>query len=138
MAEDPKWELAILATVQGFYEKLLQEPVQGEVPVPEGLEAISLQDDHNVHETLTKMRRWLRLLDMAITPAMLRRAFTADTDPEIAEAMLRYFTRTKDTSDLNRDKTDMVATFLLPASARSWPVGAAWLRARRFPSAFAV
>ncbi|MGA9039083.1 MAG: hypothetical protein WB421_00985 [Terriglobales bacterium] len=112
MAEDPKWELAILATVQGFYEKLLQEPVQGEVPVPEGLEAISLQDDHNVHETLTKMRRWLRLLDMAITPAMLRRAFTADTDPEIAEAMLRYFTRTKDTSDLNRDKTDMVATFL--------------------------
>ena len=95
LAEDPKWELAILATVQGFYEKLLQAPVQGEVPVPQGLEAISLQDDNNVHETLTKMRRWLRLLDMAITPAMLRRAFTADTDPEIAEAMLRYFTRTK-------------------------------------------
>ena len=112
MAEDPKWELAILATVQGFYEKLLQAGVQGEVPVPHGLEAISLRDDSNVHETLNKMRRWLRLLDMAITPAMLRRAFTADTDPEIAEAMLRYFTRTKDASDLNRDKTDMVATFL--------------------------
>jgi hypothetical protein len=112
LAEDPKWELAILATVQGFYEKLLQSPVQGEVPVPQGLEAISLQDDSNVHETLGKMRRWLRLLDMAITPAMLRRAFTTDTDPEIAEAMLRYFTRTKDASDLNRDKTDMVATFL--------------------------
>jgi len=112
LAEDPKWELAILATVQGFYEKLLQEPVQGEVPVPQGLEAISLQDDNNVHETLTKMRRWLRLLDMAITPAMLRRAFTAETDPEIAEAMLRYFTRTKDASAVNRDKTDIVATFL--------------------------
>ena len=112
MAEDPKWELAILATVQGFYEKLLQTGVQGEVPVPHGLEAISLQDDSNLHETLNKMRRWLRLLDMAITPAMLRRAFTTDTDPEIAEAMLRYFTRTKDASDLNRDKTDIVATFL--------------------------
>jgi len=45
LAEDPKWELAILATVQGFYEKLLQESVEGEVPVPTGLEAVSLQDE---------------------------------------------------------------------------------------------
>jgi hypothetical protein len=113
VAEDPKWELAILATVQGFYEKLLQESVGGEVPVPAGLEAISLQQgDGAVNATLDRMRRWLRLLDHAITPAMLRRAFTTDTDPEIAEAVLRYFTRKKDTSDINRDKTDLVATFL--------------------------
>src|SRR2546429_2878508 len=58
------------------------------------------------------MRRWLRLLDQAITPAMLRRAFTSEIDPEIAEAVLRYYTRKKDTSDVNRDKTDLVATFL--------------------------
>ena len=112
MVEDPKWELAILATVQGFYEKLLQEAVRGEVPVPAGLEAISLQSDDGVQQTLSSMHRWLRLLDLAITPAMLRRAFTPDTDPEIAEAMLRYFTRTKDTSEVHRDKTDLVATFL--------------------------
>jgi hypothetical protein len=113
LAEDPKWELAILATVQGFCEKLLQESVGGEVPVPAGLEAVSLQQsDGSVTETLSAMRRWLRLLDMAITPAMLRRAFTADTDPEIAEAMLRYFTRKKDLSDVNREKTDLIATFL--------------------------
>lgn len=112
MVEDPKWELAILATVQGFYEKLLQEPVGGEVPVPSGLEAVSLQSDENLAGTLSSMHRWLRLLDMAITPAMLRRSFSADTDPEIAEAMLRYFTRKKDYSDVNRDKTDLVVTFL--------------------------
>jgi len=113
VAEDPKWELAILATVQGFNEKLLQDAVGGEVPVPSGLEAVSLQQsDGSVTETLSNMRRWLRLLDMAITPAMLRRAFTADTDPEIAEAMLRYLTRKKDPSDVNREKTDLVATFL--------------------------
>ncbi len=113
MVEDPKWELAILATVQGFYEKLLQDSIGGEVPVPAGLEAISLQEgDGEVHATLDRMRRWLRLLDHAITPAMLRRAFTSETDPEIAEAVLRYFTRKKDTSDVNRDKTDLVATFL--------------------------
>jgi len=112
VVEDPKWELAILATVQGFYEKLLQEPVGGEVPVPSGLEAISLQSDASVLETLSSMHRWLRLLDLAITPAMLRRAFSPDTDPEIAEAMLRYFTRNKDTGDVHRDKTDLITTFL--------------------------
>ena len=58
MVEDPKWELAILATVQGFYEKLLQEAVDGEVPVPAGLETVSLQDD-DVEAMLMAMRRWL-------------------------------------------------------------------------------
>jgi hypothetical protein len=112
LAEDPKWELAILATVQGFYEKLLQEAVDGEVPVPAGLEAVSLQGDNEVGAMLAAMRRWLRVLDMAISPAMLRRAFTDDTDPEIAEAMLRYFVRKRDHTDSDRDKTDIVATFL--------------------------
>jgi hypothetical protein len=110
--EDPKWELAILATVQGFYEKLLQEAVDGEVPVPAGLETVSLQGEDDVTGMLAAMRRWLRLLDMAITPAMLRRAFSDDTDPEIAEAMLRYFVRKKDHSDFDRDKTDIIVTFL--------------------------
>jgi len=112
LVEDPKWELAILATVQGFYEKLLQEFVGGEVPVPAGLEAVSLQSDDDVSGTLTSMHRWLRVLDLAITPAMLRRAFTPDSDPEVAEAMLRYYTRKKDANDVTRDKTDLVATFL--------------------------
>jgi hypothetical protein len=112
LAEDPKWELAILATVQGFYEKLLQESVEGEVPVPAGLETVSLQGDTDVGEMLGAMRRWLRLLDMAITPAMLRRAFNDETDPEIAEAMLRYFVRKKEHVESDRDKTDIVATFL--------------------------
>ncbi|MBZ5704975.1 MAG: hypothetical protein LAN63_06445 [Acidobacteriia bacterium] len=113
MAEDPKWDLAILATVQGFSEKLLQDYVQGELPVPQGLEAISLQQsDGDAYDTLARMRRWLRLLDMATTPAMMRRGLTSDTDPEIAESLLRYLVRKKDLSDANRDKTDLVATFL--------------------------
>ena len=112
MVEDPKWELAILATVQGFYEKLLQPYAKGEVPVPAGLESISLQDEDEVLRTLILMHRWLCLLELAVTPAMLRRAFTADTDPEIAEALLRYYTRNRNSSDQHRDKTDLVVTFL--------------------------
>jgi hypothetical protein len=63
-------------------------------------------------EMLGAMRRWLRLLDMAITPAMLRRAFNDETDPEIAEAMLRYFVRKREHLEADRDKTDIVSTFL--------------------------
>jgi hypothetical protein len=58
------------------------------------------------------MYRWLHLLDMAITPAMLRQALTPDTDSEVAEALLRYFVRRREASDVNRDKTDLIATFL--------------------------
>ena len=112
MVEDPKWELAILATVQGCYEKLLQPYAKGEVPVPAGLEDISLQGEDEVLETLILMHRWLSLLELAVTPAMLRRAFTVDTDPEIAEALLRYYTRSRDSSDQHRDKTDLIVTFL--------------------------
>src|SRR6202007_1773566 len=49
---------------------------------------------------------------MAITPAMLRQALTPDTDWEVAEALLRYFVRRRQPSEINRDKTDMIATFL--------------------------
>jgi hypothetical protein len=112
LAEDPKWELAILATVQGFYEKLLQEAVEGEVPVPAGLETVSLQAEGDVGATLALMRRWLYLLDLAISPAMLRHAFTDETDPEIAEAMLRYFVRRSPHTGSDRDKTDIIVTFL--------------------------
>jgi hypothetical protein len=58
------------------------------------------------------MYRWLHVLDMAITPAMLRQALTPDTDSEVAEALLRYFVRRREPSDINRDKTDLISTFL--------------------------
>ena len=113
MVEDPKWELSILANVSGLYQKLLRDYLQGELPVHPGLEyeAIHLANS-NLREILGKMHRWLQLLDMAITPAMVRQALTTDTDAEIAEALLRYYTRKRDFSDDDRDKTDLTATFL--------------------------
>ncbi len=113
MAEDLRFELAILATVQGFYQKLMTSALGGEVPVPSGLDEDALRhSEHELPGTLTRMYRWLHLLDMAITPAMLRRALTPETDSEVAEALLRYFVRRREASDVNRDKTDLVATFL--------------------------
>jgi hypothetical protein len=113
LAEDLRFELAILATVQGFYQKLMKESLGGDVPVPAGLDEDSLRcTDGDLPDTLSQMYRWLHLLDMAITPAMLRKALTPDTDSEVAEALLRYFVRRREASDINRDKTDLIATFL--------------------------
>lgn len=113
MAEDLRFELAILATVQSFYQKLMTDCLGGETPIPAGLDEESLlQTEGDLPATLSRLYRWLHLLDMAITPAMLRQALTADTDSEVAEALLRYFVRRREASDVNRDKTDLVATFL--------------------------
>ncbi len=113
LAEDLGFELAILATVQGFYQKLMVEPLGGEVPVPAGLDEDALRhSERELPNTLSRMYRWLHLLDMAITPAMLRQALTPETDSEVAEALLRYFVRRREPSDVNRDKTDLIATFL--------------------------
>ncbi len=113
MGEDPKWELAILATVHGFYQKLLQDYLAGEVPIPAGLDIEALsRHEHKAETTLDSMHRWLQLLDMAISPGMVRCALTPDTDPEIAEGLLRYYARKPHPSDSDRDKTDLIATFL--------------------------
>ena len=113
MAEDLKFELAILATVQGFYQKVLRDLLGGEVPLPGGLDESALRHiDRDLPETLSRMYRWLHVLDMAISPAMLRHALTPDTDSEVAEALLRYFVRRREPSEVNRDKTDLISTFL--------------------------
>jgi hypothetical protein len=113
LAEDLRFELAILATVQGFYQKLMAEALGGPVPVPRGLDEDALRhSEGELPNTLSRMYRWLHLLDMAITPAMLRQALTPDTDSEVAEALLRYFVRRREAADINRDKTDLISTFL--------------------------
>jgi len=113
LAEDLGFELAILATVQGFYQKLMADALGGELPVPRGLDEDALRhSERELPNTLSRMYRWLHMLDMAITPAMLRQALTSDTDSEVAEALLRYFVRRRVPTDVNRDKTDLIATFL--------------------------
>ena len=113
LADDLRFELAILATVQGFYQKLMRDTLGGDVPIPSGIDEDALRhSERELPTTLSRMYRWLHLLDMAITPAMVRQALTPDTDSEVAEALLRYFVRRREPSDVNRDKTDLIATFL--------------------------
>jgi hypothetical protein len=113
LAEDSKFELAIVETVFGFYRKLLQESVQEPVPLPPDLHQISLGElDRHFPDPLARIRGWLKLLDLAVTPSMLRHSLSPDVDPEIAETLLRYYARKKAATDVDRDKADFVATFL--------------------------
>ncbi len=113
MVEDPQWELAITETVYGFYRKLLRDSVQEPVPLPPDLHRISLGElDQHFPDSLARIRAWLKILDLAVTPAMLRQSLTPDIDPEIAETLLRYYARKKAGSAIDRDKADFVATFL--------------------------
>ena len=112
MAEDPKWELALLATVQSFYQRLVGEHLGAEIPTPHELTPEAIGQTTDIRHTLNRLTVWLELFDMAVTPAMLRIGMRPDLDPEAAEAMLRYFVRNRDGFSVNRDKTDLVATFL--------------------------
>ncbi|HWH56528.1 MAG TPA: hypothetical protein VN682_02795 [Terriglobales bacterium] len=113
MAEDSKFELAIVETVYSFYQKLLQDSVREPVPLPNDLHLISLGElDRHFPDPLARIRGWLKLLDLAVTPSMLRHSLTAEIDPEIAETLLRYYARKRAATDVDRDKADFVATFL--------------------------
>ncbi len=122
MVEDPQWELALLATVQGFYQRLLSDQLGGKLPAPAELAPEEISQTSDVRSTLDRMQLWIQLLDMAVTPAMLRLGVQSDLDPEVAEALLRYFARQRGDSGANRDKTDLVATFLFrhPRVAGQW------------------
>jgi hypothetical protein len=113
LAEDLKWELTILEVVHGFYSSLLQEEMKDELLVPSGIDAESLHDPSaDIAHSVAHLRRWMKLLDMAITPAMIRETLTANIDQDLAEALLRYYARKRSHTDFDRDKTDFVATFL--------------------------
>jgi len=113
VAEDLKWELTILEIVHGFYSVLLQDALQDELLVPAGLDAEALHDPAaDVANSVAHLQRWLKLLDLAVTPAMVREMLMANVDQDLAEALLRYYAHKRSHTDFDRDKTDFVVTFL--------------------------
>jgi hypothetical protein len=113
VAEDLKWELTILEVVHGFYLSLLQSELEDELLVPAGVNAEALHDPMtDVANSVAYLRRWMKLLDMAITPAKVRETLTENIDQDLAEALLRYYAHKRSHSDFDRDKTDFVASFL--------------------------
>jgi hypothetical protein len=113
LAIDLTWELTILETVHGFYLKLLEDFLEDEITPPAGLDAGALAaPDRPPAVLVPAMRRWLKLLDVAIAPEMLRFHLNATIDQNLAESLLRYYALKQSKDDSDRDKADFVVTFL--------------------------
>ncbi len=103
-------QLLDMAAVHAFYVGLLESVLGHPVPVPHEVAAGGA--GAAVTQSVSSLQRWLNLLDLAITPPMVRDALKESTTRETAEALLRHFVRKASGSDADRDKTDFVVTFL--------------------------
>ena len=107
LAEAQNRELLDLWAAHGFYLGLVETALGHKVPVPPEVAATR---QGPAEGSLDLMQRWLALLDMAITPPMVRDALKDSTSYETAESLLRYYLQRAD--DADRDKADFVVTFL--------------------------
>jgi len=98
-----------MAAVHSFYIGLLEGVLGHPVPIPHDVAASA---EGAVEQSIHGLERWLNLLDLAITPPMVRDALKESTTQETAEALLRHFVRKSSRSDPDRDKTDFIITFL--------------------------
>jgi len=104
-----------LVAVHGFYLSLLENVTGEAVPVPRGT-ADADREATPVEQSISVLRRWLNILDMAISPPMFRDALKDTLDPAAAESLLRYYVLKTSHNDVDRDKCDFINTFLY----RTW------------------
>jgi hypothetical protein len=102
-------QLLDMAAVHAFYIGLLEDVLGHPVPTPRDITASPAEA---VEKSIHDLQHWLNLLDLAITPPMVRDALRESTTQETAEALLRHFVRKSSRSDPDRDKTDFIVTFL--------------------------
>jgi hypothetical protein len=102
-----------LAAVHKFYMQLLERNMGHPVPVPKEASAPDSNAD-KVEQSIVIMNRWLRLCDMAITSHMMRDELQQhDPGHETVEALLRHYIVKASPIDVDRDKTDFLATWAL-------------------------
>jgi len=104
-------ELLDLITVHRFYVAIVEGSLGYRILLPQELQRQSYADDNN-QDARSAFLRWLGMLDLAISPPMVRDQLNATQHREGAEALLRYYVKKCSVSDLDRDKTDCVLGFL--------------------------
>ncbi len=110
MAEENR-QLQDLVAVHGFYIGLIEGALAHAVPLPSEA-ANAAADREHIEQSIEVLRRWLDLLDMAITSPLVRDALKDQTSSSTAESLLRYYTQKSSRTENDRDKADFVATFL--------------------------
>ena len=117
MWQDPGRELADLAAMHNFCVGVLERALTHPVPVPSGLSPASqpanLAPEQRVALTLNIQRRWMNVLNLAISAEMYRNALGDNTAARTVEALLRYYAWKDKHLPGDRDKADLLVTFLL-------------------------
>jgi hypothetical protein len=119
LAQDQIRELLDLIAVHGFYMDLVKRSLGHGVPMPQDTSEAVTNLQGRIRHSIEVLRRWLALLDMAITPPMVRDGLKSATSLETAEALLRYYIGKTSRADNDRDKADFVVTYLYRMTAAS-------------------
>jgi len=110
LGQDPQQELKDLTTVHTFYLALLQSNLGHSVPVP--VEINSAAAPENTAARIENFKLWLDVLDLALTPPLVRDALKTIPGFETSHALLRYFSSKASQRSGDRDKTDCIITYL--------------------------
>ena len=118
MGQDSHKELQDLKTVHTFYLGLLEKNLGHGVPVPAEIKNGS-DSPEAAAELIHNFKMWLDLVDLALTPPLVRDALKTIPGFETAHALLRYFTGKGSQRSGDRDKTDCIITYLFRTPAQN-------------------
>jgi hypothetical protein len=127
VGQDSQRELQELTAVHNFYVGLLEKSLGHAVPFPEELRNPDPSSDTTAG-VIETFRDWLDVLDLAMTPPIVRDALKSSSGTETSHALLRYYVTKNSNRSGDRDKTDCVITHLFrhPPEANGGPP--AWQR----------
>lgn len=111
MGQDSQRELQDLTAVQNFYTGLLEKSLGHAVPSPGELKNPDTAPE-KISQTLEYFRNWLDVLDLAMTPPLVRDSLKLTSGNETAHAVIRYYVSKGSPRSGDRDKTDCVITYL--------------------------
>jgi len=128
VGQDSQRELQDLTAVQTFYTGLLEKSLGHAVPSPSELKNPDTAPE-KIGQTLEHFRNWLDVLDLAMTPPLVRDSLKFTSGFETAHALIRYYISKGSPRSGDRDKTDCIITYLFrnpPPSSHGAPP--AWQR----------
>src|SRR5690349_6059193 len=105
-------ELKDLISVNEVYSALLQQHLGGPLPVP--AEVLHPESHPEwIEQSIATLKGWLNLLDLAISPALIREYLKNGRRGHELDPMLRHYVGGGRTSERDRDKADLLITEIL-------------------------
>ena len=104
-------DLLDLVAVHRFYLAVLENHLGHTIPLPRESPKSSGNPDH-LQQSMDTLSRWLSVLDLAISPPMVRDQLKATLEHDTADSLLRYYAKKASVAESDRDKCDCVLGFL--------------------------